>query len=140
MEKAGVEKNNESNIHPVVLHVLVVDDEKTDIKVLETNIVYSGHKTHIVNGVEDARKKLSRLAFDLCFLNINISNKDGILLINEIKKFSPDTYIVAMTGDSSWEMESEIRKLRVMYFLIKPLERTELQSIISHVSKIKSGF
>jgi DNA-binding NtrC family response regulator len=138
MKKTETRQECEHAIDIAALNVLVVDDEEMITNMIEKSIALWGHSVVSVSGVKEARKKLAEIEFDLCFVDINVSNGNGLALVRDIRKLLPEGNIVAMTGDSSRETELRIRELRVMYFLIKPVERAELQSIIDHVSKRKT--
>jgi DNA-binding NtrC family response regulator len=138
MKKAVTGKKLGHALGNAPLKVVVIDDEAMTTNMIEKSIDLWGHSVVSASGVKEARKKLAEIEFDLCFVDINVSNGNGLALVRDIRKLSPGVNVVAMTGDSSRETELRIRDLRVMYFLIKPVERAELQSIIDHVSKRKT--
>lgn len=119
------------------LKVLVVDDDEMVANFMETIISRLDHFAEIAGGYQEALQKISGVDFDLVFVDVNLSDGDGIELIKEIRKIFPDISIVAMSGDSSREMEIRAREQRIIYFLIKPFEMKEVYSIVDHVLKRK---
>ncbi|MCK5545006.1 MAG: response regulator [Desulfobulbaceae bacterium] len=138
MEHAGIGQKGEYGLGMSPLKVLVVDDDEMVANFMRQVISRLDHLAEIAGGCEEALQKISEADFDLAFVDVNLSDGDGIELINEIRKTFPDISIVAMTGNSSREMEIRVREQRVICFLIKPFEMKEVCYIVGHVLKRKS--
>ena len=119
-----------------LLKVLIVDDEQMG-NVIGKAVEQLGHKVAVVKCYKEALKKIAETKFDLILWDINLSNGNGIDLIAEIRKSSGDVNIVAMTGDSNREIEERVRVQGVIYYMIKPFELDELNSIINHLARRK---
>jgi len=77
--------------------------------------------------------------FDLILLDIFLPDMKGYELIPEIKKFWPESKIIAVTEHNSREVEAKVRKEGVIYYMIKPIDNEYLETIINHISdKLKS--
>ena len=115
-----------------------MDDDRAMLDMVGAFFKKRGYAVLLAEGCEEALQKISEADFDLAFVDVNLSDVDGIELINEIRKTFPDISIVAMTGNSSREMEIRVREQRVICFLIKPFETKEVYYIVDHVLKRKS--
>lgn len=119
-----------------LLKVLIVDDEQMG-NVIGKAVEQLGHKVAVVKCYKEALQKIAETKFDLILWDINLSNGNGIDLIPEIRGSAGDVNIVAMTGDSNREIEERVRVQGVIYYMIKPFELDELNSIINHLAKRK---
>ncbi len=56
-------------------------------------------------------------------------------LIPKLKREWSDLLIITMTGHSSKELEEKIRNQGILYYMEKPVDFSELESIVQHMSK-----
>ena len=57
------------------------------------------------------------------------------MLISEMKTISPKAGIIAMTDRNSRELEMQIRRLDILYYMIKPIDKKYLTRLPDHVEK-----
>lgn len=119
------------------LSVLVVDDEAAIQKFLKEIIETLGHSVKTAKNHPEALLKLSQGRFDLAFMDVNLPDGDGVELIRTSKTLFPEINIVAMAGGATRNEEITIREQRVIFFLIKPFTRKEIQEIVDHMARKK---
>lgn len=112
--------------------ILVVDDEPGFLRWMQNSIEKLGYATEKAIGYEEALQKIITSDIDLVFLDLNLPDGDSVELAAKIRNKCPETDIVAMSGNSSRDMEIRIRKERIMCFLIKPFGVKELKSVTAH--------
>lgn len=78
--------------------VLIVDDERIILDVLEKMISNLGHNTTVSNTGIDALKKFQNNNFDLVFVDLIIPDINGLELIKKFKKEKPEQKIILITG------------------------------------------
>ena len=117
------------------MYILVVEDDHSTAEPIAGIIEAWDHKVEISRTGKDALKKVSKKEFDLVLLDIFLPDIQGHELIPQFKKLCPETGIVTMTGYNSRELEMQVRKEGVLYYMIKPFEMKDLQSLLDHVSQ-----
>ena len=114
------------------MRIAVCDDEE-EFRLQEKNLIdkLSGSMDVVVDAFSDGKKLLERFdatAYDLVFLDIEMSVMDGITLAKEIRKRSEDTKIVFLTGHVEYAIEGyEVNALR---YLTKPVAEDKLRDVL----------
>lgn len=104
-----------------LLHGLVraLQDLATDVMVVETG--------------EAALAEIASSAYQLCFLDIFLPDRDGTEVLVRINEISPQTKIVIMTaGIVSNEMKDCIEN-RAYMFITKPFDLLQVKMIVKRV-------
>ncbi len=116
------------------MNVLIVEDD-TDLSAFITDAVISwGHTAEEADTGKEAINKMYHHYFDLILLDIFLPDTKGHLLIPEIRKLWPQSNIISMTGYNSRDLEREVRKQGVLYYMIKPFDIDHLRSILDHMN------
>jgi two-component system OmpR family response regulator len=106
--------------------VLIVDDED-DFR--ETLLKRMKRRDLDVSGAESAQKALDLMDqrdFDVVVLDVKMPGMDGIETLRELKKKSPLTEVILLTGHASVESGIEGMKLGAFDYLMKPVNIDEL--------------
>jgi DNA-binding NtrC family response regulator len=107
--------------------VLVVDDEPNILKTMGVCFNAIGYQTHLFSKPQDALEALHREAFNLAFVDLKMAPIDGMEVLAEIKKFSPDTTVIIVTAHGSIDTAIEAVKRGAYHYLQKPFDFKELQ-------------
>ncbi len=126
--------DNQINTQP--LEVLIVDRDK-EASLLKLQIQKMKHNATILENYKEAYEEINKDSFDLIIVDINLHYGNGIDFIKQIRKSQGLLNVIAMTHNSSRELEKKAREERVIYYIIKPFEAAELQSILGHILKKK---
>ena len=110
--------------------VLVVNDDHLICWALEKEFAGAGHSTRVVKNRADALSELRRQAYDLVFLDIHLPDGNGMTLLEEIEKISPDTTFIIMSGDASEANRESAFAGGALQFLEKPFDLSEIHSIL----------
>lgn len=113
--------------------VLIVDDEKLTRQEIRTMIQRSGVPVEIViecNNGEMALEILQSQKVDVIFTDIRMPKMDGIELAQRIQKLPEKPIIVAVSGYADFSYAVEMLRVGAREYLLKPLERERLQSIL----------
>ncbi|UCF82413.1 MAG: response regulator [Desulfobacteraceae bacterium] len=86
----------------------------------------SGHQIETVANGKELLATDKPKTFDLVFLNLFLQDMKGYELIPEIKKFWPESRIITVTEYNSRELEAKVRKERVIYYMLKPIDNEYL--------------
>jgi signal transduction histidine kinase/DNA-binding response OmpR family regulator/HPt (histidine-containing phosphotransfer) domain-containing protein len=115
------------------LRILVVDDHRTNRRILEGIMKRWGAQTSCAGGGEEALSQLIAAAeagkpYRLMVTDMNMPEMDGFALIERIQsdpKLSPLTVMMLTSGDHRRDVE-RCRELGVLSYLYKPVRRREL--------------
>src|SRR5271165_3011374 len=81
-----------------MVHILVMDDEKSICELLEITFRKEGHRVEIANSVEAARRKLEGSLYDVIISDIRMPGETGVELLRYAREVAPDVYFVLITG------------------------------------------
>ena len=111
------------------MNVLIVDDEQTALNNLErvlkkvvTNVIITK-----ADEAEYALKLCRDNMYDIVFLDINMPDKDGLTLAEEIKKLIPIVNIIIVTAYPEYALEAY--KLYVSDYIMKPVIKEDLKKL-----------
>ena len=119
--------------------ILVVDDEENIRKSLKMILEYEGYAFLEAPDAEDALEIIEEtVGLDLILLDIKLPGKDGLELLEDLKKkhYSPE--VIMISGHGTVQTAVEATKLGAYDFLEKPLHRDRvLLSIRNALSQNK---
>jgi two-component system, NtrC family, response regulator PilR len=81
-----------------MVHILVVDDEKSICELLEITFRKEGHRVEVTNSVEAAKRKLEGSLFDIIISDVRMPGATGVELLRFAREIAPDSYFVLITG------------------------------------------
>jgi two-component system response regulator PilR (NtrC family) len=81
-----------------MVHILVVDDEKSICELLEITFRKEGHRVEVTNSVEAAKRKLESSLFDIIISDVRMPGATGVELLRFTREIAPDSYFVLITG------------------------------------------
>lgn len=120
-------------------NLLLVDDEEMYLEYLSRRLINRGYEVTKCLSGEEALEKVGRVAFDVVVLDVLLPGIDGIETLREIKRMTPLTEVIMLTGHASLESGIEGMKLGAFDYLRKPCDTAELVSAINHAYEKKSG-
>src|SRR5581483_990909 len=85
------------------LRILFVDDEKPLQELLRSELPRLGHEVTVCPDGKAAIKVLEKGRFDAAILDLRMPGMSGIEVLEHLKRVSPDTEAVVMTGHASME-------------------------------------
>jgi ATP-dependent Lon protease len=114
-------------------HVLVVDDEE----IARTNLEYILKKegyvvSTAVNGA-DALEKVMASEFDLILTDLKMEKMDGMQLVESVKRVSPHTDIIMITGFATVSSAVDALKKGAAHYLPKPINLDELRATVRQI-------
>ncbi len=112
------------------IKVLIVDDDASILGVLETIMQRSGYEVQSAASSDMGLKLLKSEKFDLLISDIVIQPFDGLKLLQEARKHSPDTQVILMTGFASIETATKAMKLGAFDYICKPFKVEDLKAVI----------
>ncbi len=117
------------------MNILIVEDDERLASSIVSWIEQWGYRAETSATGEEALEKVRQNNIDLALLDIYLPDTDARDLIPKLKKLKPEFKIITMTGHNTEELEREIRKLGIVYYMSKPFPLQELKTILDHISK-----
>ncbi len=107
--------------------VLLVDDEANILKTMSICLEELGMEVTTCQQPQKALELILKQSFDLAFVDLKMQPIDGLSLLQEIKKYAPQTTVVIITAHGSIESAVEAMKKGAYHYLQKPFDYLELQ-------------
>ena len=107
-------------------NILIVDDDKNMLEVLSLRLEAEGYKSAVSTGVNDALKKVGDELFDLALVDLKLAGKDGIELMQDLRRITPEMPVIILTAYGTIETAVEAMKQGAYSYLTKPFNRREL--------------
>lgn len=113
-------------------HVMIVDDEKALLNILERKLTQAGFK---VSSFDDPLRALKEfrsnpMTFDILVTDFSMPNLSGIELASEIHSSRPGLPTIVCTGFSDEHLSERIGLDQDIVKLTKPFDISELQELI----------
>ncbi|MBF0398280.1 MAG: response regulator [Desulfobacterales bacterium] len=115
--------------------ILVVDDEKVIVDMLKRMLEYLGYKVTTQTSSDEALKafQASPDYFDIVITDMTMPYMTGTQLAQKIMEVKPGIPIILCTGYNELISEEKSEQMGIRGFLMKPIQRNELTSLIRKV-------
>ena len=124
---------------PALNSILIIDDDKTILNLINTMITKHGFHVHTATDNSMALDICAQYSIDIAIIDIHLEHVDGLALAETIKVNTPDTIIIIMTALPG--LKTCLRTLRNQYFdyLIKPFHIDILLETIKRALTLKES-
>jgi NtrC-family two-component system response regulator AlgB len=119
------------------MNFLVVDDDKTFRDATCFLIEGAGH---YAEGAETGQTGLTALredSFDAVLLDMNLGRENGLDVLLEIQKQSPEMPVVMCTAQGSVPLAVEAMRRGAVDFLEKPFERDQFMTVLARLQRLR---
>lgn len=111
--------------------LLVVDDDESVLLTLQAVLQMDGYDVEARSLGAEAVVLIREQTFDLVLTDLRLDDMDGITILAEIKRHSPETVAIMLTGYAS--LETAVKALRegAYDYLVKPCDVEELKATVA---------
>jgi len=111
--------------------ILVVDDEESVAVTMQAILEMDGHEVMTAMSGAEAFELIRGGAFDLVLTDLRLDDADGIQILGEVRRHSPDAVTIILTGYAS--LDSAVNALRegAYDYLLKPCDVEELRATVN---------
>jgi CheY-like chemotaxis protein len=111
-------------------NALIIDDDHLVCWALQKEFTGLGFSTRVVKNGSEALSELPRQSYDIVFLDIHLPDANGMTLLGEIERISPNTTVIIMSGDVSETNRERAFAGGALQFLEKPFDLSEIHGIL----------
>lgn len=115
--------------------ILIVDDELTVRSSIGRDLKREGYNVVRAESGEEALGKIKNEKFDLVITDLMMENVGGIAVLQEVKKKTPQTAVMIVTGYGSVSSAIDALRLGASDYLLKPCDRREMSIRVANCLK-----
>ncbi|HEV8632843.1 MAG TPA: ATP-binding protein [Chloroflexota bacterium] len=111
--------------------LLIVDDEESVLVTMQAILQLDGYEVATASKGAVAIERLREQVFDLVLTDLRLEDADGLSILAEVRRQSPDTVTIMLTGYAS--LDSAVKALRegAYDYLTKPCDVEELKATVA---------
>jgi two-component system nitrogen regulation response regulator NtrX len=118
-------------------HLLIVDDEANTLASLSRAFRLAGHEATVCDNAGKALELAKTEDFDLILSDVVMPGKDGLTLLEELKRQGVTAPVVMMSGQAHIEMAVRATRLGALDFLEKPISTDKLLLTVENALKLQ---
>jgi two-component system, NtrC family, nitrogen regulation response regulator NtrX len=122
---------------PFKAHLLIVDDEANTLASLSRAFRLAGHEATVCDNAAKALELAKTQNFDLILSDVVMPGKDGLTLLEELKRQGVTAPVVMMSGQAHIEMAVKATRLGAIDFLEKPISSDKLMLTVENALKLQ---
>lgn len=115
---------------PDPYNVLVIDDEGATLTMFRLFLSAYGYRVLVAQDGESGLSLVQEHEPDIVFTDIKMPNMDGLQVLKEIKRVSPRTEVIVITGHGDMDLVVQALNLDATDFINKPIKRTALDAAL----------
>src|SRR2546423_13593939 len=115
---------------PLPARILLVDDEPSVLVTVQAILEGDGYTVDACRDGLAALASIRERHYDLVLTDLKMPGVDGLQVLAEVRRQSPETVTVMMTGYGSIDSALEAIQLGAYEYLLKPTEVAELQQVV----------
>jgi two-component system, NtrC family, response regulator AtoC len=112
------------------IRVLIIDDDQSMLELAEFHLHARGYESARAETGEEGLKLVEGSQFDVVLTDLQLPDLGGIEVVKRLKKISPESEIIMISGHGSVAKAVEATKAGAFYFVEKPVEFEELMVLI----------
>ena len=118
-------------------NILIIDNEKRMCGVLKAALELDQHHVEVAYDGDAGVQKFQKGEFDIVITDLKMPGKDGIAVLDFVKKASPDTEVILMTAYATAQTAVEAMRKGAYDYLIKPFEMVEMKLKVKQILEKK---
>lgn len=113
------------------LEVLLLDDEPIVGKRLKPALAKIGCNVELFEEPKAALQRIDQKEFDVVVTDIRMDEIDGIQVLEHVRKKSPRTKVIMITGYAMMALAREAMEKGAFDFISKPFQPDDLRKVIA---------
>lgn len=121
-----------------MLKVLLIEDERINRLTLEQLLTHEGYAVSSEENGLDGIKAIQEESWDVILTDYRLPGANGIEILDEVKRVSPETPVLIMTAYATVENALDALKKGAFDYLTKPFDPEELFHHLTRIESIKA--
>lgn len=121
------------------MNILVVDDDESTRKFLESVLAAEGHNCQLAGTLEAAETLLRRSQVDLALVDLYLGTSNGLNVLDLVKVIQPQCQCVIMTAHATLETVTRSLGSGALEYLGKPLLIDDLLALVRRLQARQSS-
>jgi len=109
--------------------ILIVDDEHEIAEIL-SDLLSPEHYCRTAGSAEEALERLPERQFHLVISDITMPGMSGLEMLPHVKRISPDTVVVMVSGLQTVESAIEALRLGAFDYVMKPFDLRQVEAVV----------
>ena len=118
--------------------ILVLDDVYDAAHLTKRILEENGHYVSAFTDEDDALEFACKNTVDLAILDIRLKKKTGTEILAALKKISPQTRVMMLTGYPTIETAQESLELGADEYCVKPIDTSELEEKVANLLQMET--
>ena len=119
------------------MRILIVDDEKNIRLSMTLALEADGHDVSTASSSATALAELKTSPFDAVLLDLKLSQENGLDVLEEILRLSPQAAVVMVTAYASVETAVEAMRRGAFDYLPKPCTPEQVRQVLARIEKTR---
>lgn len=111
--------------------ILVLDDVADAGLMLKQLLGRNGHRVSVFTEEEEALAHIREHRVEVAIVDIRLKKMSGVDMLEEIKKVSPSTRVIMLTGYPTLETALRAQQLGAFEYCVKPVDIEELEEKVA---------
>jgi DNA-binding NtrC family response regulator len=118
-------------------NILVLDDIADAGLMVKRLLERKGHQVAVFTEEEEALAYIRTNLVEVAILDIRLKKMSGVEMLEEIRKISPSTRVLMLTGYPTLETARRSQELGAFDYCIKPIDKEELEEKVASALKAR---
>ena len=114
--------------------ILIIDDDTFICKTIQKQLVNKGLQADVAFSGNAGLKLLKNKSFDLILCDFRLPDKDGMEILQEVKRMNIQSPVVIITAYADVRMAVKLMKQGAYDYMTKPLQHEEIVSLARKLS------
>jgi DNA-binding NtrC family response regulator len=111
--------------------ILVLDDVLDAAVLIKRILERKGHQVAVFTDEEEALAYVRSHSVNVAILDIRLKKMSGVDVLEELKKISPQTQVIMLTGYPTLETARQAQEWGAFDYCIKPIDKDELEEKVA---------
>jgi CheY-like chemotaxis protein len=120
-------------------NILVVENNRCIVDLLEEILVSDGHKVTPVQSGAQAAQLLKKRPYDIAFIDLGLPDMDGITLIEDLKKQANPAIPIVISGRSDFDSAVKAFRAGARDYILKPFDIEDILRIAKDATAGKNN-
>jgi len=113
--------------------IMVLDDVEDSGAMIKRIMERKGHSVYVFTEEQEAIDYLKQEGIDIAILDIKLKKMSGVEVLKQIKNSYPNIEVLMLTGYPTLETAHEAKDFGAREYLVKPIDKKELEEKIDSI-------